>query len=214
MRRSSYHHRDLRTALLREATERVDQGGGEAFSLREAARAIGVSPGAAYRHFADKADLLAAVVDADFAELADDLAAARDAITRDREHAPQVRAAAIVLAFGRVYVRRAGMYAERFRLASSTGRTTPGPGEQRVRDLTEDMRAQLVETGAIHPRMFQDASWTIVPALYGLASLAAGGQLDDAHRDEGVRAVVQTVLRGLGVADETLAQMGSLVDNA
>lgn len=151
------------------------------------------------------------MVDADFAELADDLTAARDGITGDREHAPQVRAAAIVLAFGRVYIRRAGMHPERFHLTSATGRTTPGPGEQRVRELTEDMRVQLVETGAIHPGMFQNASWTIVPALYGLASLAADGQLDDAHRDEGVQAVVQTVLRGLGLAEEALAQMESLI---
>lgn len=172
-----------------------------------------MSPAAAYRHFADKADLLAAVIDADFADLADDLTAARDAITGDREHAPQVQAAAIVLAFGRAYVRRAGTYPERFHLASATVRTAPGPGEQRVRHLAEDMRAQLVETGAIHPHMFQNASWTIVPAFYGLASLAADGQLDDAHRDDGVQAVVQTMLRGLGVSEETLAQMGSLLQN-
>lgn len=191
----------------------MDQGGAEAFSLREAARAIGVSPAAAYRHFADKAGLLAAVVDADFAELADDLGAASDAITRDQGHEREVQAAATVLAFGRVYVRRAGMHPERFHLASATVRTAPGPGEQRVRHLAEDMRAQLVETGAIHPHMFQNASWTIVPALYGLASLAADGQLDDAHRDDGVQAVVQTMLRGLGVSEETLAQMGSLLHN-
>jgi hypothetical protein len=80
-----------------------------------------------------------------------------------------------------------------------------------VRHLADDMRAQLVETGAMHPRMFQSASWTIVPALRGLASLAADGQLDPAHRDEGVHAVVQTVLRGLGVSDATLAPMSALV---
>ena len=155
--------------------------------------------------------MLAAVVDADFAELADELAAARDAVTCDQEHAPAVRAAAIVLAFGQVYVRRACTHPERFHLAAATSRLAPGPGEQHVRHLTEEMRAQLVETGAIHPRMFQSASWTIVPALYGLASLAADGQLDYDHRDEGVRAVVRTVLRGLGVSDDTLHQMGSLV---
>lgn len=170
-----------------------------------------MSPAAAYRHFADKAALLAAVIDADFAELADELAGARDAVMRNQDHAPAARATAMVLAFGQVYVRRAGMHRERFHLAAATAPLVPGPGEQRVRHLTEEMRAQLVETGAIHPRMFQSASWTIVPALYGLASLAADGQLDNDHRDEGVRAVVRTVLRGLGVSDDTLHQMESLV---
>lgn len=59
--------------------------------------------------------------------------------------------------------------------------------------------------------MFESASWTIVPALHGLASLAADGQLDDAYCDTGVHAVVETMLRGLGVSEETLVQMGSLV---
>lgn len=171
-----------------------------------------MSPAAAYRHFADKAHLLSAVIDADFDELADEMAAARDAIVLDHEYAPAVRAVATVLAFGRVYVRRAGTHPERFRLASASPRTSPGAGEQRALRLSEEMRAQLVESGAMHPRMFQHASWTIVPALYGLAALAAGGQLDHAHRDEGVLAVVHTVLRGLGVSEETLAEMGSLPD--
>lgn len=153
------------------------------------------------------------MVDADFSELADALAAAGDAVTCDQKRTPTVRAAAVVLAFGRVYVRHASTHPERFLLAAAIPRPAPGPGEQRVRHLADEMRAQLVETGAIHPSMFRDASWTIVPALYGLASLAATGQLDDAHRDEGVRAVVQTVLRGLGVSDEALAQMESLLPN-
>ncbi len=175
------------------------------------ARALGVSPGATYRHFADKAELLAAVVDAEFAELATELDAVREKVMHDERQPPSARAAALVLAFGRVYVRRAGAHPERFRLASAGTRTTPGPGEQQVRHLGEDMRAQLVETGAMHPRMFESASWSIVPALHGLASLAADGRLDDAHRDAGVHAVVETVLRGLEVSEETLVQMDSLV---
>jgi len=170
-----------------------------------------VSPGATYRHFADKAELLSAVIDAEFAEMATELETVRDAVMHDERHAPPARAVALILVSGRVYVRRAAAYPERFRLASAAARTAPGPGEQRVRHLSDDMRAQLVETGAIHPRMFESASWTIVPALHGLASLAADGRLDDAHRDIGVHAVVETVLRGLGVAEETLVQMDSLI---
>lgn len=56
-----YHHGDLRAALLDAADVLLDQGGDGAVSLREAARMAGVSPTAAYRHFADKEALLAAL---------------------------------------------------------------------------------------------------------------------------------------------------------
>lgn len=151
------------------------------------------------------------MIDAEFAELADELGAAREAVMRDERHAPAVRAAAIVLAFGQVYVRRAATYPARFHLTLADARMAPGPGEQRVRGLGDEMRAQLVETGAMNPRMFESASWSIVPALHGLACLAADGLVDGAHLDAGVRVMVETVLRGLGVAEETLIQMDSLV---
>lgn len=56
-----YHHGDLRAALLDAADALLDQGGDGAVSLREAARMAGVSATAAYRHFADKEALLAAL---------------------------------------------------------------------------------------------------------------------------------------------------------
>ena len=59
--KETYHHGDLESALVAVALERVRRSGAENFSLREAARAVGVTPGAAYNHFADKDQLLAAV---------------------------------------------------------------------------------------------------------------------------------------------------------
>jgi AcrR family transcriptional regulator len=56
-----YHHGDLESALVAVALERVRSGGAENFSLREAAREVGVSSGAAHNHFTDKSQLLAAV---------------------------------------------------------------------------------------------------------------------------------------------------------
>ena len=56
-----YHHGDLRAALLDAADALLDQGGDGAVSLREVARMAGVSATAAYRHFADKEALLAAL---------------------------------------------------------------------------------------------------------------------------------------------------------
>lgn len=59
--RTTYHHGQLRPALLKEARALLDAGGPEAISLREIARRSGVSPTAAYRHFRDKDSLLAAI---------------------------------------------------------------------------------------------------------------------------------------------------------
>lgn len=56
-----YHHGDLKAALLEAAAALLDEGGVAAVSLREAARRVGVTPAATYRHFADKEALLAAL---------------------------------------------------------------------------------------------------------------------------------------------------------
>ncbi|MFZ5731238.1 MAG: TetR/AcrR family transcriptional regulator [Pseudomonadota bacterium] len=60
-KKDTYHHGDLRSALVEVALERVRRGGIDQFSLREAAREVGVTSGAVYKHFADKDQLLAAV---------------------------------------------------------------------------------------------------------------------------------------------------------
>ena len=62
-RRSTYHHGDLRKALIDAALSGIAEMGVEAFTLREAARRAGVSPGAPYRHFDSKDALLAAVAE-------------------------------------------------------------------------------------------------------------------------------------------------------
>lgn len=62
MPRNSYHHGDLRRALLDAALALIEEKGGpHGWSLREAARRAGVSPGAPYRHFEDKQALLVAL---------------------------------------------------------------------------------------------------------------------------------------------------------
>lgn len=61
MSRQSYHHGDLRAALVEEALGVIERGSLEELSLREVARNAGVSATAVYRHFPSKEDLLKAV---------------------------------------------------------------------------------------------------------------------------------------------------------
>lgn len=53
-----YHHGDLRNALIEAAIPLLEAHGPAALSLREVAKAAGVSHAAPYRHFRDKTELL------------------------------------------------------------------------------------------------------------------------------------------------------------
>jgi len=62
MRKSrTYHHGNLKPALLAASLELMQKAGPGAFTLREVARRAGVSHNAPYRHFRDKEELLAAL---------------------------------------------------------------------------------------------------------------------------------------------------------
>jgi AcrR family transcriptional regulator len=60
-RKGSYHHGNLRRAMVNAAIRLIASKGSDAFTLREVARLVGVTHRAAYRHFADKTALLAEV---------------------------------------------------------------------------------------------------------------------------------------------------------
>jgi AcrR family transcriptional regulator len=60
-RTASYHHGDLREALVRAGRTILEKDGLAALSLRRVARTAGVSPAAPYHHFPDKQALLDAI---------------------------------------------------------------------------------------------------------------------------------------------------------
>ncbi len=60
--REHYHHGQLRDDLIDEAEALIVDSGPQNWSLREAARRLGVSQAAPYRHFANKDALIDAVV--------------------------------------------------------------------------------------------------------------------------------------------------------
>lgn len=74
----SYHHGNLPAALIDASLDVLREEGLEALTVRGVARRVGVSHTAAYRHFADKTALLAAIAEQGFARLQHDMAAARE----------------------------------------------------------------------------------------------------------------------------------------
>ena len=67
--RATYHHGNLRQAIIDAAVELVRDEGVEAMTLREAARRAGVSSGAPFRHFATKRELVLALAEQGMAQL-------------------------------------------------------------------------------------------------------------------------------------------------
>src|SRR5712671_6837389 len=66
---NTYHHGDLRDALVQAALREAGRGGAEAISIKALAKQLGVSQPAPYRHFADREALLAAVTAEAFRQL-------------------------------------------------------------------------------------------------------------------------------------------------
>ena len=93
----SYHHGDLRNALIVAAAELIEERGSLDFSMAEAARRAGVSCAAPYRHFRDKDDLLQAVAQLCFIGLSE---AAREAVAEEESGTVEA-----IIALGHSYIR-------------------------------------------------------------------------------------------------------------
>lgn len=69
--RRSYHHGNLREALIEAALKLIRDHGSDGVTLSEAARMAGVSPAAPYRHFKDRNSLMTAVAEQGFTAFAE-----------------------------------------------------------------------------------------------------------------------------------------------
>jgi AcrR family transcriptional regulator len=172
-RRDSYHHGDLKRALTGAALSLVAEKGPKGFTLTEAARRAGVSAAAPYRHFADKAELLATVAEQGFLELHADLTAAADLVPE-----PKAR----VIELGRVYVRWAVTHPDHYQVMFGAETIKAGhptlavAAEQAFGDLL-DAISRCQEVGIVEgqdPREIAAPLWSLV---HGIASLAIGGEL-------------------------------------
>ena len=119
--RANYRHGDLRRALLAAGVDLARVGGPTAIVLREATRRAGVSPNAAYRHFADRAALLGAVCDAAQSALATAIEAEQDALPAHGDRVLDARAR--FQAVGTGYIRFA---------RAEPGRLAPAPADGEV----------------------------------------------------------------------------------
>jgi len=82
-KKRAYHHGDLRATLIAIGLKIVAQKGVQALTLREIGARAGVSRMAAYRHFANKHDLVYAISEAGFAQFAEAISAAKHSAAPD-----------------------------------------------------------------------------------------------------------------------------------
>ncbi|MGW2627787.1 TetR/AcrR family transcriptional regulator [Streptomyces chattanoogensis] len=191
--RAGYHHGDLPAALTAAAIELLDERGMEHVTVREVARRAGVSPGAPFRHFADRQALLTAAADrvlADFGEW-------QLGMIADAE-------GSVMRAFSLGFVRFAIRYPRRFELIKTRvfGDSRPPELGRRLSDiervLTEiilaDQKAGVLRPG--DPAIVGLAGQAIV---YGLSQMIVDGYLPPDRAEQLAEQVLDTF--GFGIAN-------------
>jgi AcrR family transcriptional regulator len=173
-KKPSYHHGDLKRALTEAALALVAEKGPKGFTLSEAARRAGVSLAAPYRHFADKADLLASVAEQGFLELHQTITATDYG---------DVDARAMVIDMGRRYVRWAVAHPDHYQVmfGAETKDKADHPGllaagAQAFGVLLEAVTACLA-AGALTGEDSLQIAGPLWSLIHGVATLAIGGEL-------------------------------------
>jgi AcrR family transcriptional regulator len=188
-----YHHGNLRAELLERAEETLRERGSQDLSLRELARAVGVSHAAPRRHFADKQALLDALAEDGFErlgrELSEAMAAAGGGVDARLE------------AFARAYVRFATRDAALLELMFA-GKGRPGADSVRAAAdrafaapralVTEGQAAGAVVPG--DPERIATVTWA---SLQGLAALVNSGMIEADTLDDVVTDAVERMIQGL-----------------
>jgi AcrR family transcriptional regulator len=189
-----YHHGDLRRQLVATGEEVLAERGLAGLSLREAARRLGVSHNAPFKHFASRDALLAAIAEQGFADLAERLAKAGAGDPRDA-----------MTSRARAYV---GFALERpavFRLMFGGGLDRaehPALAERAEASLRGITRHIAEVFGAAAADEATLSAWAFV---HGLANLLLDGQIADGLRkgrsnEDLAAAVIAAMAHGLGAA--------------
>lgn len=164
---TGYHHGDLRAACLRAAMELLEDDGAAGLSVRAVARRAGVSPGAPYRHYADRDALVSAVAAEGYRELASYLSAAHPSPSTPED------LAAVAVAYVQFALEHRALFRTMF--------SDPCDGDSSERVAATTAIAEYV--GALvhraFPRVDPDALSTALWAVvHGLAFLYLDGKLD------------------------------------
>lgn len=181
-KRKTFRHGDLRNALVTAGLEMARVGGPNAVILREATRQAGVSPNAAYRHFAGQAELLDAVRSACLSRVA---AAIEDEMKKHRAgRNSQLFARKSLRAVGIGYLGFALREPGMFRTAFSVPPAVDSPNRANTASmglnpfqLLSLALDRMQESGLLNRKDRQDAEYLAWSTVHGLALLVLEGPL-------------------------------------
>lgn len=194
----------VRDGLVAAGLELARAGGPDAVVLREATRAVGVVPNAAYRHFANRDELLAAVCAAALAELAGRMAAGVADVPGP--YGDPTAAGRRLWAIGTAYLAFAreepGLFATAFALPQqhAYGAAGAGGGEGPDRSPLGQLRGaldELVAAGTLDAARRPGLEYAVWSTVHGMAVLAGQGPLRDLP-DEERRQVEELTLMSIG----------------
>jgi AcrR family transcriptional regulator len=198
----SYHHGDLRRALVQAALELATETGDWNFSLREVARRAGVSHSAPHNHFAHKRDLLDAAAAAGHDFLRSELAAAVAKIADPGTALSKMSSAYV--SFG---IKNPALYRLMFRVALKGPEWRPEQVLQAwvaARAALENILRRGARIGMFDPALtrkseLQTAALYTWAVVHGLTMLAIDGlaNVERLSIDRIAQKVVSTTLRGL-----------------
>lgn len=196
---------DLRQALLDYAMEEAIAGDIETMSLRKAARDLGVSSGAVYRHFADKDSLLAEIVVMGFFEMRDKYCAIRPADSPAQSPKQVVdRARDLVSYYIRFAIKKPAQWRMMFGRVGVCCREKmmaerPEELAYSSLDVVKENLTDLYRLGAIdHEPSMEDVRY-IWSAVHGAADLAQSGiRFDHEHIDQIVEDTVKRNFLSVG----------------
>lgn len=202
--RTTYHHGNLPTALAEAAARLAREGGPEAVVLREAARRVGVSPTAAYRHYANHDDLLHAVKEQCLAGLADRMEveiAAGPALPDPVDEALR-RFRAIGIGYVRYALDEPGLFRTCFcRTDAAPGADPADPSTTRPFQLLTECLDTLAAMGRISPSRRPYAEMVAWATVHGLATLLVDGPLarllPEQARGPVIDRAIDTIIAGL-----------------
>jgi len=194
--RSTYHHGNLRLALIDAGLDLTRTAGSKGLVLRDVTRVVGVSPNAAYRHFADRESLLDAVAARIQADMVERMLALQPPDTPGRSEA-RAQLTAVGLGYISFALAEPGWFdvafagPDAFRTtgaASSAAAAAPAPLA-----LLLDALDGLVDSGELAPTARPGAEWPCWSAVHGFALLALHGPLGQQTPDVIQAAAQRTV---------------------
>lgn len=170
----SYHHGNLREALLEAAELELIEKGVEKFSLRGVAKRAGVSHAAPAPHFGDVTGLLSALASVSFKRFAHAMQSSSDAV--DDNHREKARAKLVAIGMG--YIKYASEHSDMFDLQFSSERTDPSKAllEKLSSNSYEILEAHVQAVLKVDDRKLEDepdAAPMMWATTHGLASLFA-----------------------------------------